>query len=286
MARVRAKKRLHGVFGAAAPFEDASGHKGWMENLSRSRPHQVTRTRISLPQWAPEMPDLTAAVLSDFHFGSHAGDMERFAALVEEINGWNSDAVFLLGDYMNTALIGKGRVPPEAIAEVLGGLTAPLGVWSVLGNHDWEYGGFFVRRALEAVDIGVLENEARLLDHQGQALSLVGMADEGTRRPCWVRGLRDVSHDSPAIVLAHDPASFKHMPARGGVMLSGHTHGGQVRLPLVGALGNSSKAPLKWSQGHTVQEDKQLFVTRGLGTSILPLRVNCPPEICQIVLGA
>ncbi len=88
--------------------------------------------------------------------------------------------------------------------------------------------------------------------------------------------------ERPAIVLAHDPEWFAFVPAGPHLTLSGHTHGGQVRLPLVGALRNASRAPLRWSYGLVVEQGRHLYVTGGLGTSLIPLRIGMPPEYAVI----
>ena len=90
----------------------------------------------------------------------------------------------------------------------------------------------------------------------------------------------------PTIVLAHDPFWFAHVPAGPHLTLAGHTHGGQVRLPWIGAFTNASPAPLRWSLGHVVEEGRQLYVTSGIGTSGIPLRIGTPPEFVVVDVGA
>ncbi|GLQ34039.1 metallophosphoesterase [Amylibacter marinus] len=256
----------------------------WVRAHSQAQPVTHTAQTFSLENWPAEAPALRIALLSDFHFGAHSDDLTRFEKIVKITNAQEPDVILLLGDFLNTPHFGSDNIDAQTIAHILGPLAAPLGVWAVLGNHDWRHDGAGIWAALQDQNIQVLENEAATLEYAGHLVSLVGMGDFGTRPTDWNSALADVSPQAAMVVMAHDPASFASMPARDGIMFSGHTHGGQVRLPFFGALVNSSKSPLSWSYGHVELNKKQLFVTRGLGTSILPIRFNCPPEVCLITL--
>ena len=120
------------------------------------------------------------------------------------------------------------------------------------------------------------------IDFEGTSAYIVGIADEYTRHPDVQGTLARLPPGAPALVLAHDPASFADLPFGPYVMLSGHTHGGQIQLPLVGPLVNMSEAPLAWTYGHVESGGRQLYVTSGLGTSGVPIRLRIPPEIALI----
>ena len=150
----------------------------------------------------------------------------------------------------------------------------------MLGNHDYTYGADEVAAALKASGITVLNDETRTLSFEGHDVDLVGLPDARELRPAGQALLSSLLR--PTIVLAHDPFWFAHVPPGPYLILAGHTHGGQIRFPLVGALRNASRAPLRWTCGHIVEGERQLYVTGGLGTSGIPLRIGMPPEFAVI----
>jgi predicted MPP superfamily phosphohydrolase len=177
---------------------------------------------------------------------------------------------------------GGGRVPPRAIAAILARLEAPLGHFAVLGNHDYTYDADEIAGALQAHGIAVLNDERRALRHDGHEIDLFGLPDARKLRAAGRALLTGLPSGRATIVLAHDPFWFAHVPAGPHLTLAGHTHGGQVRFPLVGALHNASDAPLRWSYGHIAENERHLYVTGGLGTSAIPLRIGVPPEYAVI----
>jgi predicted MPP superfamily phosphohydrolase len=264
------------------PYHDETGAKGWLERVSRAQPHRLCRLDLAIAGWPRTARPLRIAFLSDFHAGSHAGDAARLAAIVDEAAGYKPDLVLYGGDFVNMQIFGGGRLPPRTIAAILGRLAAPLGRFAVLGNHDYTYGETDIAGALQAHGIMLLDDTRRTLQHQGHDVDLIGLPDARDLRPEGLALLASLSFERPAIVLAHDPFWFKHVPAGPYLTLAGHTHGGQFRLPYIGAFVNSSRAPLRWSHGHVIEEGRQLYVTAGLGTSGLPLRIGVPPEFAII----
>lgn len=238
----------------------------------------VVRTLpLGLPRWPREAPPLRVAFLSDLHVGCPSVGVDRLPGIVAEVNALRPDLVLLGGDYIEH-VTGGSFVPPEATAERLADLKAPLGVWSVLGNHDWWYGGRKVRLALERAGIGVLENDAVRLRPEAP-FWLAALADDSTRVPDVPGTLAQTAPGEPVLALAHDPGTFIDVPERVALTLCGHTHGGQVYLPGYGALRIPSRAPRQWAYGHRVVRGRHLLVTGGIGTSNLPIRFNMPPEI-------
>ena len=150
----------------------------------------------------------------------------------------------------------------------------------MLGNHDWWYDGEHVRRALTAAGIPVLENQAI---HVGNVFWLGGIADQWTRDPDIAGTLKQVTRDDPVVLITHNPDIFPEVPARVSLTLAAHTHGGQVQLPIVGTLITTSK--LGYNAGEFVEQGRHLFVTTGIGTSILPVRFGVPPEIVILTLS-
>lgn len=261
------------------PYSDPSGYKGRWSRLARAPKHRVRTASFAIPGW-PLLPRaLRIVFMADLHVGSHTDDVGRLAGLMDSVGRLSPDLVCLGGDYMNGQPFGGGRVPPETIASILGILAPPLGTYAVLGDHDATYGTRDVARALRAAGIVVLENEKINIRFQGETLNLVGVTHDGRE----VGPLSTCTKlPQPTVVLAHDPAAFADLPAGPHLMLSGHTHGGQIQLPFLGPLINASKAPLRWTYGKTSEGGRHLYVTSGIGTSALPIRIGIAPELAVI----
>lgn len=266
------------------PFTDEIGRKGWAERLSHAPPHVVRHLDLAVPDWPPSRRPLRIAFLSDLHAGSHSGDVARLAAIVDQAASHRPDLVLHGGDFMNMAPIGGGRLSPAAVGRIIARLDAPLGRFAVLGNHDYQYGGDAVAAALAAAGIEVLSDVRRTVIHEGHEIDIVGLPDARQLRSAGQQLLAGLSPARPTIVLAHDPVWFAHVRHAQHLTLAGHTHAGQIRLPRVGALLNMSRAPLRWSYGHIIENGRQMYVTSGLGTSGVPLRLGAPPEyvICNV----
>jgi predicted MPP superfamily phosphohydrolase len=269
---------------ARPPFDDEIGRKGVFERLSRAQPHVVRHLQIDIPGWPRWPRPLRVAFLSDFHVGSHAGDVARLAAIVAEAVSLGPDLALFGGDYINMQPFGGGRVPPRRIAAILGGLTAPCGRFAVLGNHDFYYGSEEVAQALRAHEIVVLDDERRSFAYEQSMIDVLGIPDAHVTR-AQPRALLAGLADRATLILVHDPVWFAHVPAGPHMMLAGHTHGGQVRLPGIGNVINASKAPLRWSHGLVIENGRRLFVTSGIGTSGVPLRIGVPPEYAILDLA-
>jgi predicted MPP superfamily phosphohydrolase len=204
--------------------------------------------------------------------------------IVQQTNELQPDLILIAGDYIS----GDGRrrptVAPETYAPLLKEFRAPLGVYSVLGNHDWWYDGARVRRALEANGIKVLENETAKLDVRGMPLWLAGLADLWTRTPLIYETTEAIPESDAIIALTHNPDIFPRLPQRVALMIAGHTHGGQIRLPFIGPIVQPSRVSAAYTRGHVIENGHHLFVTTGIGTSIFPVRFGVPPEIVLLTL--
>jgi predicted MPP superfamily phosphohydrolase len=244
----------------------------------------VNHTDLELPRWPPGAPPLRVALLSDLHVGSPHWSASRIRALVERSNAEKPDIVLLAGDYMIDRVLGGTKVGHEEIADALSGLHAPGGVVAVLGNHDWWNDGLRMRRALESRGIVVLENETHTFAHRGMHYAIAGLADAITRHPEPAETFAQSPTDVPIIALTHEPDLFPSIDDRPAITLAGHTHGGQVRLPLLGRLIVPSAFGQRYAAGHVVEGGRHLFVTTGVGTSILPVRFAVPPEIAILTL--
>jgi predicted MPP superfamily phosphohydrolase len=250
---------------------------------------EIERDELVVPAWPDENHGLSIALLSDLHVGSPFYGRKKLERVVREVNRADPDIVLLAGDYVIDGVLGGEFVPPEAIASVLASLHAPLGVYAVLGNHDWWYDGARVRNALTSQGIRVLDNESVRIQGDGFDFWLVGLGD------VWespedvgetLEALPRTTDYVPILAFTHNPDLFPEVPARVALTLAGHTHGGQVRLPFLGAPILPSRYGQRYARGHVVEGGRHLFVTSGLGTSILPVRFRVPPEVALLTLEA
>jgi uncharacterized protein len=264
------------------PFRDELGRKGWLAEISRAQRHIVRRLRLEIGGWPRWRRPLRVAFLSDLHTGSHSDDVARLNAIVDEIAALAPDLVLFGGDYVNMQPFGGGRVPPRTTAAALSRLQAPLGRFAILGNHDYVYGERAVADAFEQHGIPVLDHARRSMRFQDHAIDLVGVPDAHVTRAEAYALLAGLSAQRPTIVLAHDPVWFAHLPAGPHLMLAGHTHGGQIRLPGIGVVRTATKAPRRWIHGLIEERGQYLYVTSGIGTSGLPVRWGVPPEIAVL----
>jgi hypothetical protein len=266
---------------------------------------RVTRYNIAPPQWPADF-NLKIAVIADLHACDPWMSLERIQGIVERTNRLNADVIVMLGDYVAGHHQVTRYIPANEWASVLAGLKAPLGVHAILGNHDWwsdktiqreGEGHTVARRAMEAAGIPVYENDAQRLTKDGRPFWLAGLGDQLAYlparrfRPVKRIGVDDLSatlakihDDAPVILLAHEPDVAPRVPARVALQLSGHTHGGQIRLfgwsPVV-----PSRYGGKFAYGHS-REKCDVIVSGGLGCSIMPFRLGVPPEIVLVTLGS
>ena len=244
----------------------------------------VREQAIQIDNWPQQLDGLRIAVLSDIHADDWFVDDKKLRTIVERTNQLQPELIVILGDYMSSNGRVTRRVEPERFGPILKDLHAPLGVYSVLGNHDWWYSGVQVRRGLEKNGIQVLENEVIHFDARGTQLWLVGLADLWTRRQAIADTIAMVPEGAPVIALTHNPDIFPDLPQRVPLLLAGHTHGGQVRFPLIGSVVQSSDFGERYMKGHIFENNHHLFVTTGIGTSIVPVRFGVPPEIVLLTI--
>ncbi len=242
-------------------------------------------------------PRLRAVVLADLHAGPPTMTVGRVRGIVASANALRPDIVLLLGDYGSTARrITWSPYPPAEVAPALGGLRAPLGVHAVAGNHDWWDDAEAMRRrggtpewlrALAAVGVRSWQNQAAPL--AGGAFWLGGLDSQWAFRRAGgaddlARTLAPVPDGAPLLLMAHEPDVFAGGSPRVSLQVSGHTHGGQVRL-----AGWSPWIPSRfgdrYAHGHIVEQGRHLVVSAGLGLSGWPVRLGVPPEIVVVTLG-
>jgi predicted MPP superfamily phosphohydrolase len=254
----------------------------------------VTRYAPALPGW-PVGKKLSIAVIADLHAGGPDMTLPHVRHVVDTANALRSDLIVLLGDFTAWYKFKTEPVPDALWAAELARLAAPLGVWSILGNHDWWHDLAGVRSALADAHIPILENEAVMLHAADQPFWLAGIGDQiafpiGRGK---FRGVDDlpgtmarIRTDDPVLMLVHEPDIFPRIPARVALTLAGHTHGGQIRLPLIWPAFVPSQYGARFAYGHVIEENRHMIVSGGLGTSVIPARLGVPPEILHIELGA
>lgn len=219
--------------------------------------------------------------------------VERLRAAFERAQQENPDIVLWLGDYAydgglykKLGISDRVFVEPAQIIEAMATITAPMGAYAVLGNHDWWWNGPEVARLLRQTHIRPLIDEAVLARHptSGAALWIAGLDDISAPRPANVeKTLGQTDASAPVIVLSHSPDIFPRIPRGPALTLSGHTHCGQVLVPFAGR----PIVPIenkRYACGLIVEEARRLYVTSGIGTAIVPLRFLTPPEIAVIDL--
>ena len=248
---------------------------------------EVTQTTITLHRLPPAWNGLRIVQLTDFHYPVGLSS-SFYRRVVNCANAQHPDIILLTGDY-----IAMSANDAEPCAKMLADLRAPLGVWAVLGNHDYWTDGPRMRRALELVGIHVLVNQSVQLNKDNAHLWLVGLDDAWSRistvYPKPVQTLRGVPRAEAKIVLMHEPDyadTVAHFPV--DLQLSGHSHGGQVRLPFAENL-ILPRYGRKYPIG--LQHDGALpvFTSRGIGGVSIPfihwpIRFRCRPEVSVLIL--
>ena len=267
-------------------------------------PQYLLRTTVHAfipPGWTPGLK-LRIVMLADPHLIKPHMSLDRWKRIIEAANHLQPDMHLLMGDYLASHPFNTGRETFEDAAAAATQLQSPLGTYSVLGNHDWwedkelqrtQQGVPHAQNVFTAAGIPVLDNRAVKIIKNDKHFWLAGtqsmVAIRKGRRRFESRADVKASHaaitdEAPLIHLAHEPDLFVELPERVSLTLSGHTHGGQVRL-----FGYSPVVPSqfgnRFAYGHIIEAGRHLVVSGGLGCSLLPIRIGSPPEITVLELG-
>lgn len=262
----------------AAAFVGAAGAAGY-GGVFEAWDYELTETLVRVRDLPERFEGFRIVQVSDVHHGRLV-PIEEVRRVVELANSARADMVALTGDY-TTSL----RRYVEPCAEALAELKAPEGVWAVLGNHDHNTDGPLTRQALARRGIEVLTNENTSLRRGADVLQLAGTDDWGWGKADFARAVRGLDASRPTLMLSHEPMALDVPETRGvSLILSGHTHGGQVSLPVVGAPAAYVWKHLKYLRGMYEDDGTQLYVSRGTGMIGVPVRIGARPEVAVLRL--
>ena len=271
--------RLTAATGVAALGVDAAV-------LEPNRP-RVVRKDVALRRWPERLEGYTIALLSDFHFDPYFS-VHPIEASIGIVNGLNPDLIVLTGDFVSIPQFKGGEEKAAATAEpcadLLRQMHARHGLWAVMGNHDYYTNPWRITNILQERGIKVLVNRSVPIEQDGARFWLAGVNDVVSGTADLDTTLDIVPENEATILLAHEP-DYADEVARYHVdlQLSGHSHGGQVRLPLVPPL-FLPKLGKKYVWGLYRIGPLTLYTNPGIGTVVLPIRFNCPPEITLLTL--
>jgi predicted MPP superfamily phosphohydrolase len=235
----------------------------------------VRHARLALPGWPEGEPPVRVVLLSDIHIDGPDTPPSRVARVVERVNALRPDVVLIAGDFVSDKRLSTGSYTPAVGLAPLRGLRARLGTFAVLGNHD-EPVAAAVASALRAAGVRLLHNEAV----RAGPLAIGGIADLWSRRadiPLTAARMRALG--GAQLLLSHNPDVFPDLPPDVALTLSGHTHCGQVSLPLIGTPVTFSDYGERYACGLVEERGRRLVVTAGIGNSMAPFRIGAPPDL-------
>jgi len=241
--------------------------------------YRISETNIFIHDLPARFEGFRITHITDVHHSRILGieQVQRVVAIAQQTK---PDLIALTGDYTTSY-----RRYIEPCAEALGVLKAPEGVWAVLGNHDHYTDPELTTRALEAAHIPVLNNANTTIRRGSDVLQLSGIDDWSWAGTNWPRALRGLDPKRPTVLLSHQPVVLDFPESQVvSLILSGHTHGGQINLPLLGRPARFATKDLKYAQGLFSRGATQLYVSSGTGVIGLPLRLGVRPEIAVLIL--
>lgn len=254
---------------------------GW-GYIEATRDPLVRQASVQLDDWPADEPPLHAVLISDIHVAGPDMPPERLRQIVRQINALSPDIVFIAGDLVSDKRFATHRYSLTEAIEPLRSLRSRLGTFAVLGNHDHWRDTAAAKAALTDIGARVIENDALRIG----PFALGGLDDNFTGRANPQKMWERLSKLPGAkVVLSHSPDPFPSLPDADFVMLAGHTHCGQIVLPIVGAMAYMSAYGDRYACGLKREGRKAIIVGAGLGTSVIPLRIGAPPELWLVSLG-
>jgi len=243
----------------------------------------ITRQDVLCKKLPHALDGLRIGLIADLHYrpDQDAGLLEK---VVAQIQREKPDIIALAGDYISG---DPGVITP--MLACLGNMTATYGIFAVMGNHDgWAGNAAIIRQQFEKAGISFLINQHSLISIRGESLAVAGTDYVWLGKPDPAKTMRGIPKHAPVLALVHEPDYFDTMCATREVTLqvSGHSHGGQCRIPLLDVAPKTVKYGSKYVYGNFTNEDSRLFVTRGVGTTGPRVRFSCPPELAVLTLRA
>lgn len=252
-------------------------------SFAAARRDPVVRTAtVSLPDWPAGAPAVRAVLLSDIHIGTAAMRPARLERIVDQVNALRPDIVLIAGDFIFGHAPGSAARLGEPMVAPLARLRPRLGVIAALGNHDHWTGEGAVRNQLRRAGVTVVDNDA--VRRGPLAIGVAG--DDFTGRadiPATHAAMRRLV--GARLMLSHSPDIAPDLPADVSLLLAGHTHCGQVLLPLLGPISDVSRYGARYRCGVVREGGRTVIVTAGLGTSGGPFRLGAPPDLWLLTLG-
>ncbi len=240
-------------------------------------PYTLETVRYTLKN--DKLSGLKIVLATDWHIAPYPFEEKRLQRVIDEINQQDADMVILGGDYVNGHK-ASSAMPITDIVAAFKKIKSRYGTFAVVGNHDVLYGKSAVIKAFADAGIPLLQNSNTFVDTLNGRIYIAGVLDYAEDKPDIAKSLQGATE--PTILISHSPDVFPQLKQPVELMLSGHTHGGQVVFPLVGALLVPSDYGQKYRYGLINENGNTLIVSKGLGTSLLPIRFNCKPEIVVI----
>ncbi|WP_020415392.1 metallophosphoesterase [Microbulbifer variabilis] len=247
---------------------------------------RIREQTITIDSWPEACNNKKVAILADLHVGSPYKGVDSLRWLVDEVNASLPDLILLPGDFVIQGVAGGSFVSPEEVAEILEELKAPMGVFAVLGNHDWWLDAKRVEKAFADRGITVLEDRSAKLNSGACKLRLVGLSDFWEGPHDIAQAMDGIDTAESILAFTHNPDIFPELPKQISLTIAGHTHGGQVYLPFIGRPIVPSRYGQRYAIGHIEEGGKNLYVSPGVGTSILPVRFLVPPEVTLLAISS
>ena len=269
----RRGERKRGILTAGALLTAAVGMVGYRAAWREPRSLVTPEVPLALPAWPSELDGLRVALVTDIHAGAGHMTPARLASVVDRVLALDADFHLLLGDFLDSTRLGAGRARVRDVAREMARLPRAV---AVLGNHDWRAAGPAMGWALRAAGVPVLENDAVQVR---DGLWIAGVADTRHRLPDLDAALRMPPQDAAVLLATHDPDVFPDVTSRVALTVAGHLHGGQVNVPMLRHAVLPTAYGDRYLAGHVVEGGRHLYVSAGLGTAGLPLRLRRLPEV-------
>lgn len=242
----------------------------------------VRHATIHLDDWPADAAPLRIALLSDLHVAGPDMPPDRLARIIAGVNAQHPDMILIAGDFVSDKRLATHRYSTAQAIAPLSRLTSAFGTFAVLGNHDhWRDAAMF-RKALPKVGVSLLDNNAI----EAGPLTIIGIDDDFSSHADPARAFAAAqTMPGPRVVLTHSPDIIPELPERVTLVAAGHTHCGQISLPLVGPMATMSRYGRRFACGLIDDAGQPVIVGAGLGTSLAPLRIGAPPDYWIVTIG-